>query len=53
VIGVKAELAISRMRTRLPVRFEPADGDVRLEGVVVDCGDDGRATAIELLRVQA
>jgi calcineurin-like phosphoesterase len=53
VIGVKAELAISRMRTRLPVRFEPAEGDVRLEGVVVDCDDDGRATAIELLRVHA
>jgi 2',3'-cyclic-nucleotide 2'-phosphodiesterase len=53
VIGVKADLAISRMRTRMPVRFEPADNDVRLEGVVVDCTDDGRATAIELLRVQA
>jgi metallophosphoesterase (TIGR00282 family) len=51
VIGVKAELAIRRMRTRLPVRFEPAEGDVRLEGVVVDCSDDGRASAIEPLRV--
>jgi len=51
VIGVKAELAIRRMRTRLPVRFEPADGGVRIEGVVVDCSDDGRATGIELLRI--
>ena len=51
VIGVKAELAIRRMRTRLPVRFEPADGGVRIEGVVVDCSDDGRARGIELLRV--
>jgi 2',3'-cyclic-nucleotide 2'-phosphodiesterase len=51
VIGVKAELAIRRMRTRLPVRFEPAEGGVRIEGVVVDCSDDGRAGAIELLRV--
>jgi len=51
VIGVEAELAIRRMRTRLPVRFQPAEGDVRIEGVVVDCADDGRATAIELLRV--
>jgi metallophosphoesterase (TIGR00282 family) len=51
VIGVKAELAIRRMRTRMPVRFEPAEGDVRIEGVVVDCSDDGRATGIELLRV--
>jgi 2',3'-cyclic-nucleotide 2'-phosphodiesterase len=51
VIGVKAELAIRRMRTRLPVRFEPAESGVRIEGVVVDCSDDGRARGIELLRV--
>jgi hypothetical protein len=51
VIGVVAELAIRRMRTRLPVRFQPAEGDVRIEGVVVDCTADGRAERIELLRV--
>jgi 2',3'-cyclic-nucleotide 2'-phosphodiesterase len=51
VIGVKADLAIRRMRTRMPVRFEPAESGVRIEGVVVDCSDDGRATGIELLRV--
>jgi metallophosphoesterase (TIGR00282 family) len=51
VIGVKAELAIRRMRTRLPVRFEPAEGGVRIEGVVVDCTADGKSTGIELLRV--
>jgi metallophosphoesterase (TIGR00282 family) len=51
VIGVKSELAIRRMRTRLPVRFEPAEGGVRIEGVVVECSDDGRASGIELLRV--
>ena len=32
VIGVKAELAIRRMRTAMPVRFEPAKDDVRIEG---------------------
>ena len=51
VIGVVAELAIRRMRTRLPVRFQPAEGGVRIEGVVVDCTDDGRATGIELIRI--
>jgi metallophosphoesterase (TIGR00282 family) len=51
VIGVRAELAIQRMRTGMPVRFQPADGDVRLEGVVVECGPDGRATRCEALRV--
>jgi hypothetical protein len=50
VIGVEAELAIRRMRTRLPVRFRPAEGGVRIEGVVVDCTDAGRAQRIELLR---
>jgi calcineurin-like phosphoesterase len=52
VIGVEAELAIRRMRTGMPVRFRPADGGVRIEGVVLDCGGDGRATAIEPLRVE-
>jgi hypothetical protein len=51
VIGVKAELAIQRMRTGLPVRFEPAEGDVRIEGALVECDADGRATAIEAVRV--
>ena len=52
VIGVRAELAIRRMRMRQPVRFEPAEGGVRLEGVVVDCDADGRATSIETLRIE-
>ena len=51
VIGVKAELAIHRMRTGMPVRFEPAEGDVRIEGALIECDATGRATAIEPVRV--
>ena len=51
IIGVEAELAIRRMRTGMPVRFRPAETGVRLEGVFVDCDADGRATAIEALRI--
>jgi metallophosphoesterase (TIGR00282 family) len=51
VIGVKAELAIERMRTGRPVRFEPAAGGVRIEGVVVECDEGGRALSCEPLRV--
>jgi hypothetical protein len=51
VIGVQADLAIRQMRTSMPVRFETASGDVRIEGVLVDCGDDGRATSCEAVRV--
>jgi 2',3'-cyclic-nucleotide 2'-phosphodiesterase len=51
VIGVEAELAIRQMRTAMPVRFETASGDVRIEGVLVECGADGRATSCEPIRV--
>jgi 2',3'-cyclic-nucleotide 2'-phosphodiesterase len=51
VIGVQAELAIQRMRTGIPVRFHPAEGGVRIEGVLVECGDDGRAVSCEAVRV--
>jgi 2',3'-cyclic-nucleotide 2'-phosphodiesterase len=51
VIGVRSELAIARMRTGAPVRFETADGGVRLEAAVVACDPaTGKATSIEALR---
>jgi 2',3'-cyclic-nucleotide 2'-phosphodiesterase len=51
VIGVQPDLAIRAMRTSMPVRFETASGDVRIEGVLVECGADGRATSCESVRV--
>ena len=51
VIGVRAELAIARMKTGMPVRFHPAEGDVRIEGALVECDADGRATRCEPVRV--
>jgi 2',3'-cyclic-nucleotide 2'-phosphodiesterase len=53
VIGVRPDLAIQRMRTGIPVRFETADGGVRIEGVLVECGPDGRATSCQAVRVDA
>ena len=47
VIGVKAELALRRFVTHLPVRFEPAAGRTVVQGAVVTIDDtSGRATAI-------
>lgn len=53
VIGVKKELVLERLLTRLPVRFEVADGDVWLEGAAIDVGPDGRAVRIEPFEVAA
>jgi len=52
VIGVEAELAIRRMRTGMPVRFQTAQGDVRIEGAVIECDSEtGKASSIEAIRV--
>ena len=55
VIGVKGDQAVYRMRTGLPVRFETAEGGVRIEGALVECdelgpsyGDRGRSRSISL-----
>ncbi len=52
VIGVKTELILSRLRSGMPIRFEPATGDVRIEGVLVECDPaTGRATSCETFRL--
>jgi metallophosphoesterase (TIGR00282 family) len=53
VIGSVPELAIRRFVTGLPTRLEPASGDVRIEGALLECGEDGRATSCALVRVAA
>ena len=50
VIGVKKELVVGKFLSNMPVRFEPATGDVRLCAVVVDCDEtSGHARTIERL----
>jgi metallophosphoesterase (TIGR00282 family) len=51
VIGVRTDLILRRFTTQMPVRFEPADGGVRLEGVVIECDGGGRASSIESIRI--
>jgi metallophosphoesterase (TIGR00282 family) len=51
VIGSVVDGAVRRFVTGLPVRLEPASGDVRIEGALVECGADGRATRCEPVRV--
>ena len=51
VIGVRTDLILRRFTTQMPVRFEPADGGVRLEGVLIECDGTGRASSIEAIRI--
>ena len=51
VIGSDDHNAIKRFVTGMPLRLEPATGEVRIEGALVECGADGRATACAAIRV--
>ena len=49
VIGVKRELAIEAMATRMPVKFETSTEDPWLNGVLISASEPMRATEIEQL----
>ncbi|MFL5893446.1 MAG: TIGR00282 family metallophosphoesterase [Solirubrobacterales bacterium] len=53
VIGVRREQALEAFRTQMPVKFDTADEDVWINGVVVGIRDDGLADAIEQVLVPA
>jgi 2',3'-cyclic-nucleotide 2'-phosphodiesterase len=53
VIGVRREQALERFRTMMPVKFETSDEEPWLNGVVISGGDDGLATSIEQLLLEA
>ena len=53
VIGMKRELALERFRTQMPVKLETSAEDPWLNAVLIEAGDDGRATGIEQLLLQA
>jgi metallophosphoesterase (TIGR00282 family) len=51
VIGVRKELALRRMTAQMPVRFQPAEGDIRLHAVLVEADPEtGRARRIERIQ---
>lgn len=53
VIGVRSDVVLKRFLTGLPGRFEPATGDVRVQGVVIEAEPGGRATSITRFDIPA
>jgi metallophosphoesterase (TIGR00282 family) len=52
VIGSVPDLALDRFLRQIPVRLEPASGNLRICGVVIDIDDStGRALAIQRLNI--
>ena len=51
-LGVRAELALEKMLTKLPVRFATADGPCAMDGVLFTLDDaTGKCTAVQRIRV--
>lgn len=53
VIGVRTEIVLRRFLSNTSGRFEPAEGGVLVQGVVIDADDDGRATGISPFSLDA
>jgi 2',3'-cyclic-nucleotide 2'-phosphodiesterase len=51
IIGVRTELALEKLRTHLPVRFQPAEGDVKLHALWVRI-DPATGRALQVRRIQ-
>ncbi len=53
VLGVKTDIIINKFRSRMPARFDLADGDCRLEGVLFDIDDNsGKCKSAESMRIE-
>jgi len=51
-LGVRTELAVQKMRTKLPVRFATAEGACAMDGVLFTLDDKtGRTVAVRRIRV--
>lgn len=50
VLGMKKDLSLRRLIEQVPVRLQPANGDIRINGVIIDiCPETGRTIKIERL----
>jgi len=53
ILGVKSEIIIERMMTKMPSRFEFAEGEIKFSGVIVDIDISKNETkAINITRVK-
>jgi len=51
VLGVRADIIIEKLRTKLPVKFELAEGDTEVNGVIFDIDTSScKVTAVERVK---
>lgn len=51
ILGMERDIVLKRFITGLPARFQVAAGDMQLNGVVIDCNENGRCTQITPIHI--
>jgi calcineurin-like phosphoesterase len=51
VLGMKPELVVKQLRSRMPVRFEPSLGEPKATGVIFDVDtSNGKVKSVERIK---
>lgn len=51
ILGMDREIVLKRFVTGLPERFQVAGGDMQLNGVFIDCDEQGKSTDIRRVQI--
>ncbi len=52
VLGVRADIIIEKLRMKLPVKFELAEGDIEVDGVIFSIDKDSqKVTSVERIKI--
>lgn len=47
ILGVRSEIIIEKLRTKLPVKFEFADGEIKAHGAIFDLDSSGNCISVK------
>ena len=50
ILGVKSEIIIEKLRSKMPARFEFAEGDIMFNGVIFDVETNGNKTTVNSVK---
>lgn len=46
VLGMDIETSVRRLKDKLPARYDPAEGDASINGIIAELDDEGRCTSV-------
>lgn len=50
ILGIRSDIIIEKLRTKLPVKFELASGKIEASGAIFSLSSDGRCSSVEYVK---